>query len=68
MSLYQSIDDAARYVYTTDHKYKELALEYERNIELVHPTVVTSCGEGWCPMYHCDWHATRVKYYEFQQS
>lgn len=64
MSLYQHIDDAAAYVYTTPHNYTELAIEYERNVEIVHPSTVTSCGRQWCPSHHCMWHTTRVIYYK----
>lgn len=45
--------------------YHELAEDYERNIEITHPNVVTGrTGCAWC--YHCTWEATAVKYYEYR--
>ena len=54
--------------WTSDHPYEELAIEYERHIERVHPNTVTSSRMCPCLKYtsECGWAATAVTYYEYR--
>lgn len=54
--------------WTSDHRYEDLAREYERNIERVHPGSVTSKRMCACLEYcsYCGWAATSVTYYDYR--
>ncbi len=56
------MDYASRF-WSENEKYHELAEEYERNIEITHPSSASCfCGDN------CPWAATNVKYYEYNGS
>jgi len=44
--------------------YHDMAITYERNIEVVHPPYVTGAHEGCIMTNWCSWCATAVTYYE----
>ena len=54
--------------WTSDHRYEDLAREYERHIERVHPAFVTSQRMCVCLNYtsRCGWAATSVIYHEYR--
>lgn len=52
--------------WTCDHRYEQLAREYEQNIEVAHPPYVTSNGVGHRMIHHDVWCASKVTYYEYR--
>ena len=49
-------------------KYHNLAESFERNIELLHPNIVTSKRMCPCLEYcnYCGWASSSVNYYEYR--
>lgn len=52
--------------WTSDHRYEELAREYEQGIEITHPPYVSSDGAGHRLIHHDCWSASNVTYYEYR--
>lgn len=46
--------------------YHDMARNFERNIEIVHPPYVTSNGIGSRFITHDAWNNTKVIYYEYR--
>lgn len=57
--------DHCRRFWQGDDEYHDLAVEFERNIEMTHPDYVST--DRLCPFTHwCKWHRTAVKYREYR--
>jgi len=52
-----------REFWTSDHRYEDLAKQFERNVEVRYPEVFRNCRCGWP---YCTYDASTVTYYEYR--